>query len=444
MAQGTISKRSVDALKATGKTYYLWDSDPIGFGVRVTPAGAKSYIYQFRMGGRGSPVRREVIGRVEKMAPEQARKLARDRLHLSRTGTDPIDKKHADRKTKAEAKVTVRELAFDAYVSRYLKNRVKAERPRSYDFIEGILRLHATPALKASPLSGLTRRDIAKLLDAIPSTQLAVRRNLFAVLRKMFNYAKARGDIDTSPIDNMTPPPTVASRDRVLSDDELTLALRAARELEGLFGPLYQLLFATGQRREEVAGLDWSELDRANALWTLPRERSKNGEANLIPLNRHAVAALDKLAKQEGVEKPEWPRKGFCFTTTGTTSVSGYSRAKSRLDALMLQLAQKDVLEAGSAAEGVTLAPWRLHDARRTLATGLQRLGVRFEVTEAVLNHTAGASRSGVAAVYQRHGWGPEKKAALDAWADHCDRLLNPATDSDNVVPLRGISTSPA
>ena len=97
---------------------------------------------------------------------------------------------------------------------------------------------------------------------------------------------------------------------------------------------------------------------------------------------------------------------------------------------------RKDADEAGKDGNTVQLAAWRVHDARRTLATGLQRLGVRFEVTEAVLNHTSGASRSGVAAVYQRHSWGPEKRAALDAWADHCDGVRNPFDVAGNVVPL--------
>ncbi len=439
MARGTISKRAVDALGATGRTHYLWDNDPIGFGVRVTPAGAKSYIFQFRMGGRGAALRREIIGRVEKMAPEKARQRAHDLAHLARIGTDPIDKKHADRKAKAEAKVMERELAFETYATDYLDKRVKAERPRSYVFSEGILRLHVTPTLKKTPLPSITRRDIAKVLDAIPPTQPAVRRNVFAVLRKLFNWAKERGDIASSPMDGMKAPPSVASRDRVLSDSELALALRAANNLDWPFGPLYILLFATGQRREEVAGLDWRELDRANAVWTLPRERSKNGEANIIPLNSHAIEALDKLARQEGKERPEWPRTGLLFSTTGKTTVSGFSRAKARLDSEMLRLAKKDAEKAELDPEAVSLTPWRLHDARRTLATGMQRLGIRFEVVEAVLNHTAGVSRSGVAAVYQRHGWGPEKRAALDAWADHCERLISPPPSDDNIVQLHGL-----
>ena len=435
-----ISKDRVDALEANGKTQYLWDNDPIGFGVRVTPSGAKSYIFQFRMGGRGSPVRRETIGRVEKMSPKQARDRAHQLAHLARTGTDPIDKKHADRKAKTEAKLSAEQLAFDAYCQRYIDKRVKPERLASLGNIDMVFRLHAIPQLKSKPLSDIAKRDLVAVLDAIPGTSLALRRSAFAILNRMMNWAVERGDIASNPMSGMKRPPAVSSRDRVLTDEELALALRAAAQMNGLFGTLYQLLFATGQRRDEVAGLDWAELVRAKSEWTLPGDRAKNGEANIIPLNRHAMAALDLLAGQDGHERSEWPRRGLIFTTTGKTTVSGFSRAKRRLDDLIAILAARDAQETAPGPEAIKVAPWRLHDARRTLATGLQRLGVRFEVTEAVLNHTAGASRSGVAAVYQRHGWGPEKRVALDAWADHCDRLLNPAAATCNVVSMREVN----
>jgi integrase len=260
----------------------------------------------------------------------------------------------------------------------------------------------------------------------------------------LFKWAIGRGDIEANPLDGMPSPQAATSRDRVLSDEELALALRAAAKIEAPFGPFYQMLFATGQRREEVAGLDWSEVDGPGQLWTLPAERAKNGEASLIPLNRHAMAVLSDLAPKNDQGETKWPRRGLVFTTTGETPISGYSRAKARLDAKMLELARKDAEEAGDDPDTIELAPWRLHDARRTVATALQRLGVRFEVTEAILNHTAGASRSGVAAVYQRHGWGPEKRAALDAWAAHCDAVLSPPADQSNVVPMHGATSSTA
>lgn len=181
---------------------------------------------------------------------------------------------------------------------------------------------------------------------------------------------------------------------------------------------------------------------RKAATWTLPGYRAKNGEPSIIPLNRQATAVLDALAGDEHESERKWPRKGLIFSTTGPRPISGFSRAKARLDADMLKLTRKDAQEAGDDPDAVALEPWRLHDARRTLATALQRLGVRFEVTEAVLNHMSGASRSGVAAVYQRHDWAQEKRAALEAWADHCDRLLGSGRDAAKVVPLRTVNSS--
>ena len=137
------------------------------------------------------------------------------------------------------------------------------------------------------------------------------------------------------------------------------------------------------------------------------------------------MEVLDILAKRHGTAAG-WPKSGLVFSTTGNTSVSGYSRAKNRLDKAIDALAEKQ--------DASPPAPWRLHDLRRTLATGLQRLGVRFEVTEAVLNHVSG-SKSGVAGIYQRHDWAPEKVAALEAWAAHVAVLMTGA-DQTNVIQL--------
>ena len=448
MTTGYIDKTAVDACEPGDRQFVLWDCGDgatKGFGLLVLPTGVKSYVLQYRIGGRAGRTRRYTIGKHGEKTPEQARKVAKSLSAQVELGIDPIDAKRkmiaSDERARASAiehERLSRDLAFNAYAERFIAHGLKAgARERTRADYAAMLRNHATPVLGSKSLPEIRRADIVRVMDRIPANQPSVRRLVFAIIRKLFNWAKGRGDIDASPVDAMETPKPTASRDRVLSDEEFVLALRAAGQMEAPFGPLYRLLFATGQRREEVAGMDWAELDRASATWTLPRERSKNGEASIAPLNRHAMAVLDRLAGQEGAERPEWPRRGFLFTTTGQTKVSGYSRAKARLDARMEQLARQDATEAGRDPESVPVAPWRLHDARRTLATGLQWLGVRFEVTEAVLNHTAGASRSGIAAVYQRHGWGPEKRAALEAWADHCDRLLNPADKAANVVPLR-------
>jgi hypothetical protein len=141
-------------------------------------------------------------------------------------------------------------------------------------------------------------------------------------------------------------------------------------------------------------------------MWTLPGDRAKNGEPNRVLLNSLAVSVLEAVAG-----KPNWPRRGKVFATSAGGGFTGYNKGKEKLDRL--------IAEDG----GEAMQPWRLHDLRRTLATGFQRLGVRFEVTEAVLNHVGG-SRAGVAGIYQRHDWKAEKREAIDLWNDHIAAAL--------------------
>jgi integrase len=213
-------------------------------------------------------------------------------------------------------------------------------------------------------------------------------------------------------MEGLAGPPAASARDRVLSDEELAALWQATGSIGHPFGPLFRLLILTGQRREEVAGMDWSELDRETASWLIRSYRTKNRKAQLVPLSGVAVEIVDKLADDQ-----EWPRSGYLFSTTGKTPVSGFSKAKRRLDELMAELLDE------------RFSPWRAHDVRRTVATGLQRLGIRFEVTEAILNHVSG-SRSGVAGVYQRYDWAFEKRGALDAWAAHVESASRAADDS--------------
>lgn len=449
MATGFITKRAVDACEPQARQFILWDGGDRavkGFGLLVLPSGVKSYIFQYRLGGRAGKTRRYTLGRHgSPWTPDSARETAKALAEQVRQGTDPYAAKQAQiaaqvRVAEAERdhERRTRELAFDSYAARFVEHGIRpGARERTRSDYAGILRTHVVPLLGSTPLPDISRADIVRIIDRIPAKQPAVRRIAFAVLRKLLNWAVSRGDIAKSPMDGMATPAAPQSRDRVLSDAELAIVLEAAGRMSAPFGPLYRLLFATGQRREEVAGLDWVELDRESATWTLPRERSKNGEANIVPLNRHAMTVLDGLAGMDNDGPVQWPRRGLVLSSNGATGVSGFSRAKSRLDALTAQVAAERAAEAGRDVDAFAVAPWRLHDARRTLATALQRLGVRFEVTEAVLNHVAGASRSGVAGVYQRHGWGPEKRAALDAWADFCDRIPLDSSVTTNVVPFR-------
>ena len=413
MPTARITKTVVDGLAAGGKDRFVWDDELRGFGLRVTGSGAKSYVLQYRMGGRGTDTRRITIGvHGSPWTPAGARDEAERLLILVRQGRDLVSEK-------AELKRVAVELAFSSYADKFLKSYGKEHwRPGTYSNADSNLRRYVTPVLKKKPLPSIRRADITGVLDGLPPGSPALPRNIYALVRKLFAWAVERGDIDRSPLEGFKGPPNVASRDRVLTDEELKLVWFGSDKLGYPFGALTRFLLATGQRREEVAAMDWKELHKSTGEWFIPAGRAKNGTAHTVPLNAPAMSILSGLATGE-----TWPKKGLIFTTTGDTAVSGFSRAKARLDELIAELNDKQAIP-----------PWRLHDLRRTLATGLQRLGVRFEVTEAVLNHVSG-SKSGIAGVYQRHDWKQEKRDALTAWAAHVERVVTGA-DVTNVIAL--------
>jgi integrase len=412
-----ITKAAVDAIQPTEKDQLHWDNRLPGFGCKVTPKGAKIFIYQYRLGGRGAPARRFTIGKHGALTADQARREAEMLALKVAQGSDP-------QRVKAETARVAIDLAFKPYVEKFEAECLRAEWPATHRYVHSLLIRYAVPVIGNKPLNDITRKDINAVLAPV-KTKAATAANLFGVIRRLLRWAVEQEDLERSPIEGVKGPKPPPSRDRVLDDAELLLVWKASDALGYPFGPLIRLLILTGARREEIAALEWAEIDREARVWVLPPSRSKNGVAARQPLSSLAVAELDILAKRHGTAAG-WPKSGLVFSTTGNTSVSGYSRAKNRLDKAIDALTEKQ--------DALPSAPWRLHDLRRTLATGLQRLGVRFEVTEAVLNHVSG-SKSGVAGIYQRHDWAQEKAAALDAWAAHVAALLTGA-DKTNVIQL--------
>jgi integrase len=212
------------------------------------------------------------------------------------------------------------------------------------------------------------------------------------------------------------PPAPERSRERILTDDEIR-RLWKATDVEGWpFGPLVKILLLTGQRLGEVGGMRWDELDLDAKMWTLPGERVKNDNKHEVPLSDIVVEILKAQPRIKTT-------KGFVFTTTRDAAVSGFSRAKDRLDETM-------------ASDGGPIEHWTFHDLRRTLASGMARLGIQLPVIEKILNHTSGTFR-GVVGVYQRHSFADEKRAALQAWASFVQSTVS-GEKPNNVVALRG------
>lgn len=409
MGQLKLTRNSIKGLEAGPKDQFYWDEEIRGFGLKVTAKGSKSYVVQYRMGGREAPTRRYTIGRHgSPWTPDTARERAKDLLRLVDIGQDPIV---LDQQRRADAV----ELAFESYAERFVDLYLKTGWPKTWREAERIINRDLKPAFGRRPINELTRREISAFLDSM-SNRPALAQQAGTILRKMLRWAVNRGDLITSPMADMKLPGAVPSRDRVLTDDEIALVWRCAGDLGPPFRGLVRLLLATGQRRDEVASLDWSEIDLEGSTWLLPAQRSKNGKAHNVPLNE--LAKLE-LLKTRVAKK----REGLVLSTTGTTAVSGFSRSKKRLDQLMLFRMREDASRNGSDPDRVVLKPWRIHDLRRTVATGLQKLGVRLEVTEAVLNHVSG-SRAGVVGIYQRHDWADEKRRALDLWAEHVWKVV--------------------
>jgi integrase len=230
---------------------------------------------------------------------------------------------------------------------------------------------------------------------------------VLAYVKRLFRWAASRDLIELDPAAHILKRTAEKKRDRVLSDAEVLSVWEAAGRVGGAYGNGVRLLVATGARREEIFGLRWSEVDREAAVIRLPAERNKVKEPRSIPLSPLALSILDELP----------PLGEFALSAGGRRPFSGFGKCKARLDGLA----------------GVT--GWRVHDLRRTVATGLQRLGLRLEVIEAVLGHVSG-SRAGIVGTYQRHRFEDETRAALVAWGEHVSSLLA-GRGSGPAVPLR-------
>jgi integrase len=243
-------------------------------------------------------------------------------------------------------------------------------------------------------------------------------RALFRALSKMFSWSGRRGH--KNPCAGEECPGAPPARDRKLEEKEIRWLWLATEAIGEPFGPLVRLLLLTGARREEIAQMLWSEISDDGKFLNLPGSRTKNGKPHEVPLPSAAQEILANVKRIAG-------RPGYCFTTNGRTPVSGFSKIKARLDARMLAEANK---ERGS---DTAIAPWRLHDVRRTAASGMQRLGVPVEVIERCLNHLSG-SYQGVAGIYQRDPMTDAVRDALERWATHVLAIVA----GPKVIPLRG------
>ena len=257
-----------------------------------------------------------------------------------------------------------------------------------------------------------------------PGGPIAANRTL-AAIRALFNFALRRGIINSTPVALVERPGQESRRDRTLSTEETRAIWVASGALGYPFGPFFRLALITGQRRNELACMRWAHLDLNAAIWTLPAEATKAGRAHVVPLVPLAIEILKALPRKANAVGKTAKPSPYVFTTAGGAPISGFSKAKPQLDQTITK-----------ARDGNALAPWVIHDLRRTAATEMGRLGVSRFIIGKVLNH---ADRT-VTGIYDRHAYLQEKRHALEKWAQYLSGVARPP--SANVVALRDATAS--
>jgi len=281
---------------------------------------------------------------------------------------------------------------------------------------------------RGRPIAGISRRDVIDLVDGIIARGVGIQANrTLARLRALFNWAVEKDRISASPADRLKLPIKERARNRVLTDEEIRWFWQPCGEIGWPFGPLFLLLLLTAQRRDEVGGMRWSEVDVDKQIWTLPRQRAKGDREHEVHLSDAAVDVLRSLPR---IASNSIGQDGLVFTTNGRTSVSGFGNAKRRLDLIMAEARRQSL----GLSERTKIPDWRLHDLRRTAATGMARLNFPPHVVDKVLNHVSVTIR-GVAAVYNRFEYLEERRDALEGWGRYIGTIVTPT--EANIVAMR-------
>lgn len=395
-----LTKRLIDSLAynaGNGLRQVYWDTEISGFGVRVYPSGKKAFILSYRQNGTK---RLFTIGQYGNITLDMARDLAKKKLGEVADGKDPLLNRKSAKK-KHEWTVTK---AYADFLKKYAKTHTEYWKETDRIFEKDVL-----PAIGKRPIDEVKKEDIIKILDKVSERKAGIMANrTLAAMRRFFNWCVERDLIAHSPAYMVAAPARNRTRDRVLADYELKEIWQACEGFGYPFGPLVQFLILTGQRRGEVASMMWDDYDEGNRLWTLPRESTKTDRQHHVHVSELAAKILEGL-----------PNMGsYVFTSAGERPFENFSRDKKELDT-----------KIGKARKNNDPHPippipaWTLHDIRRTVASGMAKLGIAPHIVEKILNHSGGII-SGVAAVYNRYEYAEETKAALDQWADHVQIIL--------------------
>ncbi len=389
----------------------LWDIIVPGLALRIGYGGKRTYTVTTRINGQ--LVRRRA-GTTDTHTLAEARDVARDILSEAHKGNDPYSKQAKERNSLRDQQEAARSdaLTFGAVAAAWLNdpNRRGGANLKSRLTIEQRLAKHVYPVIGALRITDIGRSDIRRLVGEIAILSPVVANRVLADVRRVFHFGIRTDLLDASPTAGVDPPGVERSRDRVLSDGEIAKVWRGFDALGYPYGSVLKLLLLTGARRSEAAALEWTELDGGN--WTLPAARAKNGLPHIWPLSTMARDLLEAVPHIDGSR--------FLFPAPSRRAdgidrpVCSWSATKMKLDRLVAE------------EEGEPVAPWRIHDLRRTVVTGLhEALGIQPHVVEATIGHMSGSARAGVAGIYNRSEYLEQRKAALERWGQHVEEITS-------------------
>ena len=397
-----LSKSAIDALPTLRTDAVYWDTGLPGFGIKVTPTGRKVFIVLYRTGGAGSRLRKYTIGPYGRITLHQARIAAQKVFAARLDGRDlAAEKREAKRRLVADR--------VEDLLETFIRQRLSQN--RSVGEISRLLRREIGKPWAGRSIHEIGKRDVIEIVTAIAQRGAPAAANkTLKSIKTYMNWCVGQAILEKSPADGIPFPSKEIARDRILSDKELADIILAARKMGGPYGCIVELLALTGQRREEVAQMQWGEMDFTKRVWTIPKSRTKNKKLHFVQLSDQALDVL-KRQNQDG---------NFVFSLLGHKPFRDFSKAKSELDQL----------------SGVTA--WQIHDLRRTCVTGMARIGVAPHVADKILNHQGGTI-SGVAAVYQRHEFNAERRDALEQWGAYVAEVVTTA-ENNETVELRRVA----
>ncbi len=369
------------------KRIEVWDALLPGFGVRVSIKGTKSFVLMYRFQNK---LRRQTLGRYPLLSLADARQMAKDILLKVQKNEDPVEEQPSKRKSTRFAQV------MDDFIKLYVERHNKPSTQRS---TTRLLEKEFRPLWAKRSVKSITKSDILFILDGIVERgSPGAANHAYAAISKFFSWCAERDLIETNLCKDIKRPSKLNARERILEDSELVAIWTGVEDQSFPYEAIVKLLMLTGQRRGEVVNMQWQHLNLEERYWSLPKEMTKSNRPHTVPLSGLVMEVIASLPHQH---------ETYLFPATGstTTTFSGFGKCKQRLDT----------------ASGVE--KWTLHDLRRTSATGMAQLGIPPHVVEKVLNHSSGTF-AGVAGVYNRFGYLPEMRDALETWEQHLTELL--------------------